>query len=270
MNKTKKNSNIYGKLVPIKLIDNKVVKVKQIPGLESKNLKNLEKSTEPTDKPISDPPNNNGIEKLTDELSKKFQKLNEDLKNENEMIGTVEENVGDYPNKDPFGPSSNMHSQSHISQAKKVLFQKSEDNKVVYKVLNSKCFLTIYNKSLPKLQFFKKNEVDQIIKIQNAFKGIYQREVEKGVERLRTSDCILEAMLLLIQRAYDNAKKKMTFKKFKKEFHDPFNNINDELKFEDKIQFKLPNRYYNISDIFQMDSPKNSDGKKKKKCKLIY
>ena len=125
--------------------------------------------------------------------------------------------------------------------------------------------MTIYNKPPPQKKFFRRSEVSQIIKIQNKFKGIYMREVERGVDRLKAEGCILEAMLLLIGRAYDNAMRKITFYNLKREFHDPFNNINDELKFEDKIQFKLPNRYYNMSNINQMDSPKKSQKKSPKK-----
>ena len=59
-------------------------------------------------------------------------------------------------------------------------------------------------------------------------------------------------MLLLTGKAYDKAMKKKVFTELKKEFHDPFNNINDELEFEDKLQFKLPNRFYNFSNIYQI------------------
>lgn len=266
------NPNLKGKLIPVKLIGNKLVRVKEVPNLESKKLKELETSvsfsTEPSNRIISNRSTRNGLEKLTVELSKKYQKFLEDLNIEKEIIGTVEEKVGEYPNMDPFGPSSKMHTQLHISNAKKVLFKKTDSDKAVFKVLDSNLYLTIYNKPPPKKQFFRRSEVSQIIRIQNKFKGIYMREVEKYVDRLRAEGCALETMLLLIGRAYDNARKKITFIKLKKEFHDPFNNINDELKFEDKIQFKLPNRYYNISDINQLDSPKNSPPKKK--LKLIY
>ena len=263
-----------GKLVPVKLIGNKIVKIRECPNLESKKLKELETSvsfsTEPSNRIISNRSTHHGIEKLTAELSKKYIQLIEDVKTEKEMIGTVEENTGDYPNKDPFGPASNMHTQSHISNAKKVFFKKTDENQVVFKVLDNQLYLTIYNKPPPKRQFFRRSEVNQIIKIQNKFKGIYMREVQKSVDRLKAEGCILETMLLLVGKAYDNASKKKTFKKLKKEFHDPFNNINDELKFEDKIQFKLPNRYYNISDISKIDSPKKSPQKKARKLKLIY
>lgn len=263
-------SNKYGRLVPVKLIGNQLVRVKEIPNLESKKLKNIldtsvSFSTEPSNRNISSRSTHHQVDKLVVDLSKKYEELMDDVKNDKEMIGTVEEFVGEYPNLDPFGPSSNMHTQSHISNAKKVLFKKTDSNKVVFKILDSKLYMTIYNKPPPQKKFFRRSEVSQIIKIQNKFKGIYMREVERGVDRLKAEGCILEAMLLLIGRAYDNAMRKITFYNLKREFHDPFNNINDELKFEDKIQFKLPNRYYNMSNINQMDSPKNSQKKSPKK-----
>ena len=265
----------YGKLIPVKLIDNKLVRIKEAPSLESKKLKmqldtSISFSTEPSNRIISTRTTRHGIEKLSVDLNTKYQNLLEDVRNDKEMIGTVEENIGEYPNYDPFGPAMNMHTQSHISNAKKVFFKISDYNSVVFKVLDSKLYLTIYNKAPPIKKFFRRSEVNQIIKIQNKFKGIYLREVEKSVDRLKAENCILETMLLLIGRAYDNAVKKKTFKKLKKEFHDPFNNINDELKFEDKIQFKLPNRFYNISDINKIDSPKKSPKKKVGKLKFMY
>jgi hypothetical protein len=261
-------SNRYGRIVPVKLIGNQLVRIKEIPNLESKKLGNnadfsVSFSTNPSNRNISTRSTHHLLDKFIVDLSNKYEQLMEDVKNEKEMIGTVEEKVGEYPNTDPFGPSSNIHSQSHISNAKKVLFEKTDDNKVVFKVLDSKLYMTIYNKTPPQKKIFKKSELSQIIKIQNNFKGLYLREVQRGVDRLKAVSCILEAMLLLLERACDNAQKKITFLKLKKEFHDPFNDINDELKFEDKIQFKLPKRFYNISSINQMDSPKNSPKKKK-------
>ena len=257
----------YGKIIPVKLINNKLVRIREAPSLESKILKNqldnsVSVSTEPSNRIVSNRTTRNGLEKLTVELLKKYQNLIEDVKNDQEMIGTVEENTGEYPNLDPFGPNSNMHTQSHISNSKKVFFKKIDTEEVVFKVLDSNLYLTIYNKPPPEKKFFRRSEVNQIIKIQNKFKGLYAREVERSVDRMRAENCILETMLLLIGKAYDNARKKITFKALKKEFHDPFNNINDELKFEDKIQFKLPNRFYNISDINQISSPKKSPKKK--------
>ena len=255
------------KLVPVKLIGNKLVKIKDIPNLESKKLKeqldsSISCSTEPSNRIISQRPRYNSLEKLAVELSKKYQKLIEDVKIEKEMIGTVEEKIGDYPNYDPFGPTSSRHTQSHISNCKKVFFKKDDENKVVFKLLDSNLFLTIYNKTPPERKFFRRSEINQIMKIQSKFKTIYMRDVQRYVDRLKAEGCILETILLLIGRAYDNAMKKKMFKEFKKEFHDPFNNINDELTFEDKIKFKLPNRYYNNSDINKFNLVKKSPKKK--------
>ena len=268
----------YGKIIPVRLIKNKLVRVKEIPPLESKNLKNqidtsASFSTEPSNRIISTRSNHQSIDKLSVYLQKRYQQLIEDVKNDKEMIGTVEENIGEYPNTDPFGPSSNIHTQNYISNSKKVFFKKNDDKAVVFKVLDSKdsnLFLTIYNKTPPQKKFFKTSEVSQIIKVQNKFKGIYMREVERYVDRLKAINCLLETMLLLVGRAYDSAVKKKTFKILKKEFHDPFNNINDELKFEDKIQFKLPKRYYNFSDINQINSQRKSPNKKVGKMKFMY
>ena len=262
-------SNRYGKIVPVKLIGKQLIKIKDIPCLESKKVKNIldtsiSTSTEPSNNrtTTSHREVNKQVEELADNLTKKYHQLMDDVKNEKEMIGTVEENVGEYPNHDPFGPSSNLHTQSYISKAKKVLFKKSPENELVLKILDSDLYLSIYNKAPPQKKFFRRSEVSTIIKVQNRFKGIFYREVEKKVDRLKASDCILETMLLLVGRAYDNAIRKKTLRQFKKEFLDPFNNIDDELEFEDKIQFKLPDRYYNISNIRDLSSARRSPTKK--------
>ena len=121
--------------------------------------------------------------------------------------------------------------------------------------MDSNLFFTIYNKPPPQRKYLKKNEIARLIKIQKRCKGIYIRECDRTADRLRVKGSLLEIILLLTGKAYDNAIKKITFKKLKKEFHDPFNNINDELKFEDKIQFKLPNRYYNFCNFSEVGEP---------------
>ena len=168
------------------------------------------------------------------------------------MVGTVEENIGEYPNLDPFCLVSTGHSQSYISNTKKVFFRKTDENSAVYKILNSNLFLTIYNKAPPQKKYFKKSEIARFIQIQKRFKGLCIREIERTVDRLKVRDALLEIMLLLTGKAYDKAMKKKVFTELKKEYHDPFNNINDELEFEDKLQFKLPNRFYNFSNIYQI------------------
>lgn len=262
----------YYRIIPVKIKDNKIVRVKEIPAFESKNLRKalLNKSISTTTEQTATTTNTNTnmtiqqneikeqqispIERLSNILAEKYEKILRKIQRGREMIGTVEENIGEYPNIDPFCLVSNAHSQSHISNTKKVFFRKTDENSAVYKILNSNLFLTIYNKAPPQKKYFKKSEIAKLIKIQKQFKGLYIREVDRSVDRLRVRDSLLEIMLLLTGKAYDNAIKKKTFTELKKEFHDPFNNINDELRFEDKLQFKLPNRFYNFSNLNQLSS----------------
>ena len=254
----------YYRIIPVKFKDKRMVRVREIPALESKNLrkallnKSISTTTEQTASTtrqninINQP--NAQMEKLTDILKKKYEELTELIKKDLEIMGTVEENYGEYPNLDPFGLISNKHSQTHLSNTKKVFFPKPEENRAVYKLIDSNLYLTIYNKIPPQKIYLRRNEILKVINLQKKMKGIYIREADRTVDRLKVRDALLEIMLLLTGKAYDNAIKKITFKKLQKEFHDPFNNINDELKFEDKLQFKLPNRYYNFSEIQQITS----------------
>lgn len=252
-------SNKLFRIIPVKLKNNKIVRVKEIPTLESKNLKmalnkSLSVSTEQTNLINTNINNQSGkeIERLEEILLKKYEDLLKGIQNGTEMMGTVEENKGEYPNLDPFNVISNAHVHSHMSNTKKVFFEKTQDDRAVFKLLDSNLFLTIYNRPPPQKKYFKKSEISQLIKIQTKFKCLYMKEVERSIDRLKVRDALLEIMLLLVGKAYDHAIKKITFNRLKKEFHDPFNNINDELKFEDKLQFRLPNRFYNFTDIKQI------------------
>ena len=266
----------YYRIIPVKIKDNKIVRVKEIPAFESKNLRkallnksNISTSTEQTTTTNNIINTNNQqneikeqreqkeqqispIERLSNILEERYEKILRRMKRGKEMVGTVEENIGEYPNLDPFCLVSTGHSQSYISNTKKVYFRKSDEDSVVYKILNSNLFLTIYNRAPPQKKYFRKSEIAKFIKIQKRFKGLCVREIERSADRLRVKDSLLEIMLLLTGKAYDNAIKKKVFSELKKEFHDPFNSINDELRFEDKLQFKLPNRFYNFSNINQM------------------
>ena len=262
-------TNKYYRIIPVKIKDKKIVKVKELPAFESKNLRKamLNKSisitteqTEPTS--TTNRTNNNAniinpnpeIEKLSAILRERYEKLLAEVQKGNEIMGTVEENYGEYPNLDPFCLVSN-HTQTHISNTKKVFFQKPYEDLAVYKILDSNLYLTIYNKAPPRIKYLKRAELLNLIKIQKKTKGYIIRECERTVDRLKVRNCLLEIMLLLTGKAYDHAVKKIAFMKLQKEFHDPFNNINDELQFEDKLQFKLPNRYYNFSNINQLSAP---------------
>ena len=263
-------TNKYYRIIPVKIKDKKIVRVKELPAFESKNLrkamlnKSISTTTEQTEQTSTTNRTNNNnvniiqpnpeIEKLSAQLRERYENLIKGVQTGKEIMGTVEENYGEYPNLDPFCLVS-KHSQTHISNTKRVFFPKPYEDLAVYKVLDSNLYLTIYNKAPPQIKYFRKAEMVKLIKLQKKVKGYYIRECERSVDRLKVRDCLLEIMLLLTGKAYDHAIKKITFKKLQKEFHDPFNNINDELRFEDKLQFKLPNRYYNFSNINQPSAP---------------
>ena len=253
------NSKKYSNIIPVKLVGNRIVKIKEIPSIKIDQFKKKANRSESKVKNKENITSNVQVKKLTEILTSKYINLLEDVKNQKAIIGTVEEKAGEYPNTEPFAHVENTHQNPNnvnlenendkdalISNSKRVLFQKGDKNKVVYKVLDSNLYLTIYNKIFVPKKFLTKRDLNKITKLQNRFKGIYVREVEQTLNRLKASNCILETMLLLVERAYNHAMKKITFTNLRRTFLDPFNKIDDELKFEDKIYFKLPGGFYNI------------------------
>ena len=260
--------NRHYRIIPVKLKDGKIVRVKELPAFESKNLskdlnRSISDSTEQTNKAKKNTKTNIDtktninvnaqpdidVKKFEELLLTKYEELLKKLQIGNEMLGTVEENRGQYPNNDPFSNISNSHTRTYMSNTKKVFFPKTAGELAVFKLLDTDLFLTIYNKAPPEKKYFRNNEVQLLINIQKHLKGLYIREAERKIDRLKVREALLEIMLLLVGKAYDNAVKKIAFRRLKKEFHDIFNNINDELKFEDKLQFRLPNRFYNFSNL---------------------
>ena len=253
--------NKMTKIVPVRLIGRKLVKVNDIPGIESKLLDSSSfLSTEPSKRQITNSSNREGLDVLINNLSQKYKELNEDIQTKKEMVGTVEENTGSYYDFDPFNPPADLVTKINFSKTKRVLFKKKENNAVVKKKFESNLFLRIYNKEQPKIRVFKKFEIDRIIKIQNKFKGLYDRKVKRGVDRLKAADCLLETILLLIERAYNNAIKKITLKTLMESF--PKESINEEFQFEDKLQLKLANKFYNINNFKNLDLTKIHSKKK--------
>ena len=263
--------NRHYRIIPVKLKDGKIVRVKELPAFESKNLskdlnRSISDSTEQTNKAKKNTKTNIDtktninvnaqpdidVKKFEELLLTKYEELLKKLQIGNEMLGTVEENRGQYPNNDPFSNISNSHTRTYMSNTKKVFFPKTAGELAVFKLLDTDLFLTIYNKAPPEKKYLRNNEVKLLINIQKHLKGLYIREAERKIDRLKVREALLEIMLLLVGKAYDNAVKKIAFRRIKREFHDIFNNINDELKFEDKLQFKLPNRYYNFSNLNQL------------------
>ena len=176
----------------------------------------------------------------------------DDLKNGKEILGTVEEKKKEYPTRNPFLFKTNLNHHNFISQTKQVLFKKEEKNEYVLKIIDNDLYMTIFNKTQPPKRVYNKNEIKKIVKLQKIFKGFAVREVEQKVRNLKASKCLLETFCLLVVRAYDNAKKKLMYLTLRDIFHKPFS-INDEKNFKDKIDLKLPDKYYNMEIIQQLD-----------------
>ena len=163
-------TNKYYRIIPVKIKDKRIVRVKEIPAFESKNLrkalinKSISTSTEQTtytnqqnNNNINNNQPNQEIEKFTNILKQRYAELIENVKKGEEIIGTVEENYGEYPNVDPFCLVSSSHSKAHISNTKKVLFTKNLEKLSVLKILDSNLFLTLYNKITLKKKYLINN-----------------------------------------------------------------------------------------------------------------
>lgn len=166
-------TNKYYRIIPVKIKDKKIVRVREIPTIESKNLRkallnrSISTSTEQTYATNNTTTNKNNqqntsiiqpnkqLEQFTTVLAQKYEEIINRMKKGIEMIGTVEENIGEYPNLDPFCLVTNTHTQSHISHTKKVFFEKTGEDLACYKVLDSNLFFTIYNKPPPQRKYLK-------------------------------------------------------------------------------------------------------------------
>ena len=263
------------KLVPVKLIGNHFVKI-QDENLEQKEPKRPKSSSKTLETSYSTLSHNSTISnihinhtnnnsKLIRNLSQKYIKLVEDLKDGKEIIGTVEEKKNDFPTRNPFSFKTNLNHHNFISKTKTVLFKKQEQNVHVLKILDKSLYMTIYNKTQPPKREYNKNELLKIIKLQKRFKGFAVREVEQKVRNLKVNKCLLEVLCIIACRAFDNAKKRIMYQMIKNVYYHPFK-INDEIYFKDKLDFKLPDKYYNMETIQKIDlaSKKKFIVKKKK------
>ena len=253
------NPKKFKRIVPVKLIDNHLVRLNDLniePKYSKKRLKSNTKTLETsysTSSYQSTKSNNNNNIKMVRNLSQKYVRLMNDLKKGTEIEGTVEEKKDEFPTRNPFSFKVNLNHHNFISKTKKVLFKKEEKNSYVLKIIDNNLFMTIFNKTQPPKKVYTKNEIKKIIKLQRRFKGFAVREVEQKVRNLKVSNCILETLCLIIGRSYDSALKRKMFTQLKGIYHDLFN-INDEVYFKDKIEFKLPDKYYNLLDIQQINT----------------
>lgn len=268
----------FGRLIPVKLVGNQLIKIND-PNFEKKYNQRLKTSTKHLEKSFStnslksissnttvstintntNTKKNSDInnEKLIANLSQKYEKLIDGLKNGTEIIGTVEEKKDSYSTKNPFLFKTNLDHHNFISNTKKVLFKKGNKNVHVLKILDNDLYLTIFNKTQPPKRVYNKEEVRKIKKIQKRYRGYDVREVSHPVLRLKVNYCVLETFCLLVARSYDSALRRKMFYVIKEKYHDLFI-FEKEIYFEDKLEFKLPDRYYNMENIQKIDIQKKN------------
>lgn len=281
------NPRKCGRIVPVKIIDNQVIKLQDTNTnnlnsnifikkrskyntntLDSK--KTLETSYS-TNSFQSMKPNNNSIAHLSRSLSQKYERLMTEVKNGEEIYGTVEEKPDYFPTINPFIRKLNLTTQhlNFVSKDKKVLFKKDPKDEFVLKKINEDLYLTIFNKTQPakKLKIYTRKDIKLITQIQKRYKGFSKREVDQSIHRMRIRQCILESMCLMIEQFLDRAYKKLLFQRLVRRYHTPFH-FENEVYFKDKIEFKLPDKYYNMVNIQQLDIPGKNKIKRFKIKKL--
>ncbi len=281
------NPRKCGRIVPVKIIDNQVIKLQDTNTnnlnsnifikkrskyntntLDSK--KTLETSYS-TNSFQSMKPNNNSIAHLSRSLSQKYERLMTEVKNGEEIYGTVEEKPDYFPTINPFIRKLNLTTQhlNFVSKDKKVLFKKDPKDEFVLKKINEDLYLTIFNKTQPakKLKIYTRKDIKIITQIQKRYKGFSKREVDQSIHRMRIRQCILESMCLMIEQFLDRAYKKLLFQRLVRRYHTPFH-FENEVYFKDKIEFKLPDKYYNMVNIQQLDIPEKNKIKRYKIKKL--
>ena len=265
------NPRNCGRIVPVKIIDNQVIKLRDsnTNNLNSNiyikkrskyntntfdSKKTLETSYSTNSFQSMKP--NNSIAQLSRSLSQKYEKLMTDVKKGEEIYGTVEEKPDYFPTINPFIRKLNLTTQhlNFVSKDKKVLFRKDPKDEFILKKINEDLYLTIFNKTQPpkKIKIYTRKDIKLITQIQKRFKGFSKREVDQVIHRMRIRQCNLESLCLMIEQALDNAYKKLLFQRLVKIYHTPFH-FENELHFKDKIEFKLPDKFYNMTKIQKLD-----------------
>jgi hypothetical protein len=267
------NPRQCGRIVPVKIIDNQVIKLQDLntnTNNVSSNIfikkrskyntntfdskKTLETSYSTNS--FQSMKTNNSIAHLSRSLSQKYDKLMTEVKSGEEIYGTVEEKPDYFPTINPFIRKLNLTSQhlNYVSKNKKVLFRKEPKDEFVLKKINEDLYLTIFNKTQPpkRIKIYTRKDIKLITQIQKRYKGFSKREVDQSIHRMRIRQCILESMCLLIEQALDKAYKKLLFERLVNVYHTPFH-FENEVYFKDKIDFKLPDKFYNMTKIQKLD-----------------
>ena len=98
----------------------------------------------------------------------------------------------------------------------------------------------------PKPKIYDNNKVNEI---QKFYRGFQTRIVNQTINRLKVNLCVTELTCLILREVLIHSRRRITFYLLKLYYHDPFANIGNEVDFNDKINTKLSDKYYNINNF---------------------
>lgn len=170
--------------------------------------------------------NNNNNNKINDE--KQNKKVNEDKKEISTPILFLKNKK-----QEKINPFSN-----DINNAIMIRSQENNNYRQILDFSKSK-----KQKKPKKLRFLN---VNKIIQIQKIFKGFSTRKVNQKINRLKVNLCAVELFCMLLNENFNNARKRIAFLLIKLYYHDPFDKIDNEVDFNDRLIKKLSNTFYNV------------------------
>ena len=101
-------------------------------------------------------------------------------------------------------------------------------------------------KSKRKKNFFDESKVNII---QRMYKGFSTRIINQTLNRLKVNSCAIELFCLILSRNFTLARKRISFLLLKLYYLDPFNKIDNEVDFNDRLSIKLSNKYYTFEEL---------------------
>ena len=138
------------------------------------------------------------------------------------------------------------------------LKQNYKKKKVSNEIIKGAVFLRKLNfhENFPKKKKTPKLDVNKVIEIQKIFKGHFIRDINFKIDRLKLRQCLIELFCLLIYGNWYRAKIRYYFLILIQCYNDVKLDVGKELTFEDKISFKLPNKFYSGTKINNLSSIK--------------
>ena len=101
-------------------------------------------------------------------------------------------------------------------------------------------------KPKPKPKVYDNNKVNEIQKV---YRGFQTRIINQTINRLKVNLCVTELTCLILREVLIHSRRRIPFYLLKLYYHDPFVNIGNEVDFNDKLNTKLSDKYYNFNNF---------------------